>query len=140
MKKLFFLAFLAVSLVACKKSSSTESTTETPASTEQTNTAGQTATSTSDNAAEMMSNVPQFDNADVQKYVDKYQTFITKYTIAVKEKSPTDLNNVSQTIQELTTEGQAIMGKLKGDDLQKFTKFMAEKSTELMELSKMPVK
>jgi len=78
---------------------------------------------------------PTFADADVQAYVDSYESYIAEYKKVVESKDMAAFAGLSTKGQELATKSQAAMTKLKGEDLEKFTTYMTAKSTEMQELA-----
>lgn len=82
------------------------------------------------------SNVPNFDNEQVQEYVNAYEEYINEYKKAAESKDMAALGSLGQKGQELGQKSQDVMGNLSGDDIQKFNDYMQKKSAELQELTK----
>lgn len=85
---------------------------------------------------EASSDVPKFDNADVQAYVDAYEKYMADYKAIVENKDMTKMAELGTKAQDLATKGQEAMKKLSGDDVKKLTDYMTKKSTEAQELAK----
>ncbi len=114
---------------AKSESSSTEETTEVAEKKEESD-KSEPAKSESSN------DVPNFDNEQVQDYVNAYDAYMDEYKKAAESKDMTALGSLGQKGQELGQKAQEVMGNLSGDDIQKFNDYMQKKSAELQELTK----
>lgn len=85
---------------------------------------------------ETSSDVPKFDNADVQAYVDAYEKYMADYAAIVESKDMTKMAELGTKAQDLATKGQEAMKKLSGDDVKKLTDYMTKKGQEVQELAK----
>lgn len=82
------------------------------------------------------SNVPNFDNEQVQEYVNAYEEYMNEYKKAAENKDMAALGSLGEKGQALGQKTQEVMGNLSGDDIQKFNDYMQKKSAELQELTK----
>jgi hypothetical protein len=80
--------------------------------------------------------VPTFADAEVRAYVDTYETFIADYKNAVENKDLIAFAGLVSKGQDLADESKAMMTKLKGAELEKFTAYITAKSAEVQELAK----
>jgi len=86
--------------------------------------------------SESNSNVPNFDNEQVQDYVNAYEEYMDEYKKAAENKDMAALGSLGEKGQALGQKTQEVMGNLSGDDIQKFNDYMQKKSAELQELTK----
>lgn len=82
------------------------------------------------------SDVPSFDNEQVQEYVNAYDEYMNEYKKAAENKDMAALGSLGEKGQALGQKTQEVMGNLSGDDVQKFNDYMQKKSAELQELTK----
>lgn len=82
------------------------------------------------------SDVPNFDNEQVQEYVNAYEEYMNEYKKAAESKDMAALGSLGEKGQALGQKTQEVMGNLSGDDIQKFNDYMQKKSAELQELTK----
>lgn len=128
MKKVFLTCavFAALAISSCKDKVSNESETSTETITEEVTTTETTSSETG---------VPSFGDADVQDYVDTYESYIEEYKKAVESKDMSAFSNLATKGQELATKAQEVSGKVSGADAEKLTAYMTTKSKELEELT-----
>jgi len=129
MKKVFLtcavLAALAIS--SCKdKTTTTDAETRTETSAEKLTT----------ETASSETGTPNFSDADVQDYVDAYESYLEDYKKAVESKDMTAFAALATKGQDLATKAQEVSGKLSGTDAQKLSAYMTKRAEELQELSK----
>lgn len=79
--------------------------------------------------------VPNFDNADVQKYVEKYEAYMAEYAKIVESKDMTAFAGLAQKGSDLGKEAGDIAGKLSGDDAKKWTDYMTASSEKMQKLA-----
>ncbi|TMM53733.1 hypothetical protein FEE95_17700 [Maribacter algarum] len=130
MKKVFLTCAVIAALVilSCKDKSTTSSDSETRTETSSKETT--TETSSSENG------VPSFGDADVQAYVESYESYLEDYKKAVESKDMAAFPNLATKGQDLATKAQEVSGKVSGADAEKLTAYMMKKAEELQELSK----
>ena len=75
--------------------------------------------------------VPNFSDADVQAYVDSYESYMADYKKAVESKDMTAFATLGQKGQDLAAKAQEVTGKLTGADAEKLTAYMTKKGEEL---------
>lgn len=115
MKHLAFLLLLGLSVAACKKSSTTETTESTTTTT--------------------VSTAPETNSAAVQEYMQAYEQYLEEYKMAVKEKNSAKMKELGDRAQELTDKGKAAMAEATGEDLAKLQAYMKEKADEFVAIS-----
>ncbi|WP_062059414.1 hypothetical protein [Aquimarina longa] len=127
MKKLILKlsVVIVILLVSCKN----EAKPETSSSSDKTEKAETPRSSKS------ASNVPSFSDDKVQEYVNAYEAYIEEYKKAVERKDMNAFVALGKKGQELGQKAQEVMGNLSGDDVQKLSTYMQDKSTQLQELS-----
>lgn len=80
--------------------------------------------------------VPNFSDSDVQAYVNAYEEYMAEYKKIAESKDMTAFAGLSEKGQKLATKAQEISGKLSGEDAEKWTAYMTEKSKEMQEYAK----
>ncbi|MBV7440924.1 hypothetical protein KRX57_05785 [Weeksellaceae bacterium TAE3-ERU29] len=80
--------------------------------------------------------VPDFDNEEVEEYMKLYDAYIEEYKEAVKSKDMNKFQELSTKGQELATKGQELSTSgLSESDMQKLQEYMTQSAQELQELS-----
>lgn len=131
-KAILSIAMLAALLVTCCKNSTKSESSEGT----KTETASEKNDDTAKATAETSDGVPDFSDADVQDYVDAYESYMEEYKSAVESKDMTAFSALATKGQELASKAQEVSGKVSGADAEKLTNYMTEKAKELQELSK----
>jgi len=130
MKKVFltYAVIAALAMTSCKDKTAevTDSETRTEKTTEDTS----IETSSSD------VDIPNFSDADVQAYVESYESYMEDYKKAAESKDMTAFTDLANKGQDLAAKAQEVSGKVSGADAEKLTAYMTKKAEELQELSK----
>lgn len=129
MKNVFlsFALICALVISSCKDKTPADKGTETA-----TETSVIEPTETTSSAA----SIPNFSNADVQAYVETYESYLEDYKKAVESKDMTAFAALATKGQDLAAKAQEVSGKVTGADAEKLTAYMTKKAEELQELSK----
>lgn len=115
-KKLLFVAIITLTVMSCK------------------NDTKKNVENNSETTVKETTNAPNFDSAALQEYVDAYDKYMASYAEAAESKDMSKMGDLATKGQELATMSQNVMKNLKGDDIQKFTDYMTEKSKEMQAL------
>lgn len=85
---------------------------------------------------EPASDVPSFDNKEVEDYIKLYNSYIEEFKEAVKSKDMAKFQELSTKGQELAAKGQELSTSgLSESDVKKLQEYMTQSAQELQELS-----
>lgn len=130
------LSLLSLGIVLFATSCKDEAKSESSSTEEKTEVVEKKEESTETKKVESNSDVPNFDNEQVQEYVNAYEEYMNEYKKAAESKDMAALGSLGEKGQALGQKTQEVMGNLSGDDIQKFNDYMQKKSAELQELTK----
>ena len=128
MKKMLLDLLALGVIVSCGKKE--EPAVAEPAATEATETTTETAEPAATEAA--TTEAPKFKDADVQKYVDDYSTFIKDMQAATEAKDAAKIQELSAKAQEWATKGAEVGQKLAADpeEAKKYADYMTKLGEE----------
>jgi PBP1b-binding outer membrane lipoprotein LpoB len=130
-KGLLAIALVSLIAVSCKEAKE-EKVEDSKATTEEVATDDKTDVATTE---ESTSDTPSFDNADVQAYVDSYESYIEEYAKVAESKDMSKMADLGNKGAELGKKAQDAMKNLTGDDAKKLTEYMTAKSKEIQALT-----
>ncbi len=127
MKKLFAVLALVGVMTSCKDKKKDE---KKPEETTVTTPPADNTTPPADVAP--VGDVPKFADAEVQKYVDDYTTFVSSYVAAYKSKDMTKVADLASKMTEWSGKSASVMTKLAGnaDEATKFSTYMTKLSQD----------
>lgn len=133
MKKtvLILSAIAMVTFTSCGKEKAEEAVTATENAVEET---AEAVEETVDEATAAVTGVPSFDNAELQDYVNTYESYFEDYKEAMESMDMTK-------VQELNTKGQELVQKsqsftdISTDDAKKLSEYMEVKAKEMQDIA-----
>lgn len=126
MKKILTLLALVIVIASCKDKKKAEVKNDAPAS-----------TSTEAAKSTTATDIPTFNDPDLNAYVKAYEDYLAAYRKAAHGKDTSKIADLAKMEKEVAAKGTSAASKLAGhpEDAKKLNDYMQSRSKELMELA-----
>ncbi|MCO6459931.1 MAG: hypothetical protein J5I59_00890 [Saprospiraceae bacterium] len=136
MKKLLILCLISIGFIACKKDSTTtnnqttQQDAESPAFDDTIRTIATLTPAAGSDEKVTLSTRPVFQSPEAEKFASDYDSFLSLYRTVASGRNPETLSQLLDKYLELSSRAASVKGKLSGEELSSFNKYLEARQKE----------